>query len=362
MARDHRNQIINTPTINYIHKQSTKCLPPRLVPAEDLDQHPLTRIKNKRNENKLYIATLNTRTLRTPESLLELEEALKDLNWDILGISEMRRAGESIEEYQDFVLFNKGNIEGQGGVGFLVKKHLKEHIIEFIGINDRTAILNIKVPSFKKTWTIIQAYAPTEQEDEFKHESFYNNLSQAIISNYSKNIIILMGDFNAQVGIKQCKEEYVLGNFGYGKRSKNGQRLVEFLLEHNLTLLNSIFKKNKSNKWTWISPGGNHRNEIDYIISSHPNLFTNTAVISKLNFNTDHRMVRASLKTIPPKGSRKFAIHDTLLTCSTEPNKTMGNSLSILNTELLETGAIDVKTSYSKLQNKITCQRDQKRT
>ncbi|GBP35310.1 Craniofacial development protein 2 [Eumeta japonica] len=245
MPPDHRNQMTNTATINYIHKQSTKCLPPRLVPAEDLDHHPLTRIKNKRNENKLYIATLNTRTLRTPESLSDLEEALKDLKWDILEISEMRRTGEYIEEHQDFILFNKGVIEEQGGVGFIVKKYLKEHIIEFIGINDRTAILNIILPSFKKTWTIIQVFAPTEQADEFKHESFYNDLSQAIISNYSKNIIILMGVFNAQVGIKQCKED-VLGHFGYGKRSKNGQRLVEFLLEHNLTLLNSILRKTTS--------------------------------------------------------------------------------------------------------------------
>lgn len=361
MPLDHRNQMINTPTINYKHKQSTKYLPLRLVPAEDLDHHPLTRIKNKRNENKLYIATLNTRTLRTPESLSELEEALKDLKWDILGISEMRRTGEYIEEHQDFILYNKGDIEGQGGVGFIVKKHLKKHIIEFIGINDRIAILNIKLHSFKKTWTIIQAYAPTEQADELKHESFYSDLSQAIISNHSKNIITIMGDFNAQVGTKQCKEEYVLGNYGYGKRSKNGQRLVEFLLEHNLTLLNSIFKKNKNNKWTWISPGGNHRNEIDYIVSSHPNLFTNTAVISKLNFNTDHRMVRASLRTIPPKRSRKFAIQDILPACSSETNKIMENSLSIFSRELLETDAIDVKTSYNKLQNKITGQRDHER-
>ncbi|GBP13562.1 LINE-1 retrotransposable element ORF2 protein [Eumeta japonica] len=82
----------------------------------------------------------------------------------------MRRTGEYIEEHQDFILFNKGDIEGQGGVGFIVKKYLKEHIIEFIGINDRTAILNVILPSFKKTWTIIQVYAPTEQADELKHQ------------------------------------------------------------------------------------------------------------------------------------------------------------------------------------------------
>ncbi|GBP00087.1 Probable RNA-directed DNA polymerase from transposon X-element [Eumeta japonica] len=189
MPSDHRNQMINTSTINYIHKLSTKCLPPRLVPAEDLDHHPLTRIKNKRNESKLYIATLNTRTLRTPESLSELEESSKDLKWDILGICELRRTGEYIEEHQDFVLFNKRDIEGQGGVGFIVKKYLKEHIIEFIGINDRTPILDIILPSFKKTWTIIQVYAPTEQPDELKHESLHNDLSQAIIMNPEPNIL-----------------------------------------------------------------------------------------------------------------------------------------------------------------------------
>ena len=122
---------------------------------------------------------------------------------------------------------------------------------------------------------------------------------------HSNNTIILLGDFNAQVGVKQNEEEYVLGRFGYGKRSQNGHRLIDFLLEHNLTLLNSIFKKNKNSKWTWMSPDGKSRNEIDYIISNHPKLFTDTSVISKLNFNTDHRMVRASLKVTPSKLPRK---------------------------------------------------------
>ncbi|XP_030025374.2 uncharacterized protein LOC115443910 [Manduca sexta] len=339
-------------------------LPPRLVPAEDLDHHPLTRNNNNnnnnsRNRNKLYLATLNTRTLRTAESLSELEEALKDLNWNLIGISEMRRVGEYIDEHRDFVIFNKGDIEGQRGVGFIVKKHLKEHILEFIGINDRIAILHMRLSSLNKTWSIIQAYAPTEQADELQHKSFYNDLSQ-ITNNYSRNIIILMGDFNAQVGIKQCEEEYVLGSFGYGKRSKNGQRLVDFLLEHNLTLLNSTFKKNKNKKWTWISPGGNYRTEIDYIITSHPRLFTNTEVITKLNFNTDHRMVRATIKTIPPKLSRKFTIPSTLPTYCIKCNETTRNSLSKLSRELLETDEIDVGASYNKLQNEIICQNNQK--
>lgn len=287
-----------TPQQN-ICSQQTKRSPIRLVPAGELDHPPLAKKHESYN-----IATLNTRTLRTSESLLELDNALKDIKYDILGISEMRRLEEKISEYDEYILYQKGKTAGQHGVGFLIKKYLKQYIQELIGISDRLALLNIKFPNYKKIWSIIQVYAPTEQAEQSILDSFYEDLSQ-ILNNHSDNYIILMGDFNAQVGSKQNSCEYTLGPFGYGKRSKNGQRLVEFLLEHNLTLLNSMFKKKAKNKWTWISPDGKYKNEIDYIITNHPKVFTDTIVISKLNFNTNHRMIRSSLRKTPNKLPRK---------------------------------------------------------
>ncbi|CAH2087721.1 unnamed protein product [Euphydryas editha] len=70
-----------------------------------------------------------------------------------------------------------------------------------------------------------------------------------------------MGDFNAQVGEKLNKHEYVTGKLGQEKRSANGELLVELLLGHNLSLLNSMYKNNKK-KWTWISSDGRYKNEI----------------------------------------------------------------------------------------------------
>lgn len=65
--------------------QQQRSLPTRPVPVGVLDHHPLT----KRDEgNCIYIATLNTLTLRTNERLQELEIALKNIKWDILGLSE----------------------------------------------------------------------------------------------------------------------------------------------------------------------------------------------------------------------------------------------------------------------------------
>ena len=60
-----------------------------------------------------------------------------------------------------------------------------------------------------------------------------------------------MGDFNGQIGIRDNPgEEYTIGKYGHGKRTKNGARLVSFALQNKLSILNSFFKKKKTKKWT----------------------------------------------------------------------------------------------------------------
>lgn len=279
----------------------------------EVDQNPPTNLPTKSNTKKrkqdiLYICTLNTRTLRTSESLLELEIATKNIKWDILGISEMRRLGEGIEERSNFIMYYKGEIAGQRGVGFLVKPRLKNQIIGFEGITDRLAVLHIKLPKYPKTWTIIQVYSPTEQATKTDIDIFYYKLSE-VVETYSENNIVLMGDFNAQIGVQLPGEEYVIGKYGKGKRSKNGEKLVEFLLENNLTPLNTIFRKKPKNKWTWISPDGNTRNEIDYIITNKVRSFKDTNIIQNLNFNTNHRMVRSCLNENVTKNPRPKTVN-----------------------------------------------------
>ncbi|XP_013147693.1 PREDICTED: uncharacterized protein LOC106110415 [Papilio polytes] len=130
--------------------------------------------------------------------LLELEFAIKDLKWDIIGLSEVRRSGEEIREYNDFIFYYKGEKQGRYGVGFIVKKYLKDKIVSFEGISDRLIALNVKLSPSKPPLTIIQAYAPSEQDTKIEKEKFYNKLTE-VAQRMNKNLVVV-GDFNAKVG------------------------------------------------------------------------------------------------------------------------------------------------------------------
>ena len=71
----------------------------------------------------------------------------------------------------------------------------------------------------------------------------------------------------------ECKLESqekpgVTGKFGLGIRNEAGQRLIEFCQENVLVIANTLFQQHKRRLYTWTSPDGQHRNQIDYILCS----------------------------------------------------------------------------------------------
>ena len=51
-------------------------------------------------------------------------------------------------------------------------------------------------------------------------------------------------------------------------RNEAGQRLIEFCQENALVIANTLFQQHKRRLYTWTSPDGQHRNQIDYILCS----------------------------------------------------------------------------------------------
>ena len=74
--------------------------------------------------------------------------------------------------------------------------------------------------------TVIQAYAPTNNAEEDEVERFYEDLQDLLELTPKKDVIFIIGDWNAEVGSQ--KTPGVTGKFGLGVRNEAGQRLTEF--------------------------------------------------------------------------------------------------------------------------------------
>ena len=60
----------------------------------------------------------------------------------------------------------------------------------------------------------------------------------------------------------------VTGKFGLKVQNEAGQRLTEFCQENALVTANTLFQQHKRQLYTWISPDGQYRNQVDYILYS----------------------------------------------------------------------------------------------
>ena len=114
--------------------------------------------------------------------------------------------------------------------------------------------------------TVVQVYAPTSNAEEAEVEQFYEDLQELIELTTQKDVLFIIGDWNAKVGSKETPG--VTGKFGLGVQNESGQRQIEFCQENALVIANTLFQQHKRRLCTWTSRDGQHQNQIDYILCS----------------------------------------------------------------------------------------------
>ena len=67
---------------------------------------------------------------------------------------------------------------------------------------------------------------------------------------------------------RKSRNTWVTGKFGLGIRNEAGQRLIEVCQENALVIANTLFQQHRRRLYTWTSPDGQHKNQIDYILCS----------------------------------------------------------------------------------------------
>ncbi|GFN74507.1 endonuclease-reverse transcriptase [Plakobranchus ocellatus] len=138
-------------------------------------------------------------------------------------------------------------------------------------------------------------YATTSIYDDEDVDIFYEELGKALDEDKSKYNVV-MSDFNPKIGQKdKHSDTQSMGPFGTGEKNVRGERLIKFAEERNLIIANTLFQKPEKRMWTWESPDGTTRNQIDFTMTSERNMSKDCGVITKIDIGSDHRMVRARI-------------------------------------------------------------------
>ena len=91
--------------------------------------------------------------------------------------------------------------------------------------------------------TVIQVYAPTSNVEEAEVEWFYEDLQDPLELTPPKDVLFIIGDWNAKVGSQVTLG--VTGKFGLGVQNEAEQRLIEFCQENALVIANTLFQQHK---------------------------------------------------------------------------------------------------------------------
>ena len=194
-----------------------------------------------------------------------VKQEMARVNVNILGISELKWTGMGEFNSDDHYIYYCGQESlRRNGVAIMVKKRVRNAVLGCNLKNDR--MISVRFQGKPFNITVIQAYVPTSNAEEAEVEQFYDDLQDLIELTPKKDILFIIGDWNAKVRSQETPG--VTGKFGLGVRNEAGQRLIEFCQENVLVIANTLFQQHKRRLYTWTSSDGQHRNQIDYILSS----------------------------------------------------------------------------------------------
>ena len=143
---------------------------------------------------------------------------------------------------------------------------------------------------------VIQVYALTSNAEEAEVEWFCEDLQDLIELTTPKNVLFIIGDWNAKVGSQETPG--VVGKFGLGIQNEAGQKLIEFCQENTLTIANTLFQQHKRRLYKCTSPDDLHRNQTDYIlyIQRWKSSIQSAKTRPQADYGSDHELLIATFR------------------------------------------------------------------
>lgn len=196
-------------------------------------------------------------------------------------------------------------------MGFLIHARWAKHVQRFQPIDERIASLDLKAGKWKLR--IVTAYFPHSGYGDIHMQRMYHALDDiAEEAKSQKKQLILTGDFNAQVGMRQDEETAkTIGRYGLEPSNQRGLWLKGWAASRHLIIVNTQFKKQPEHMITYVGPNG-HEHQLDYILVSR-SLWKHTVDAQSTicpDLGSDHKAVQARLRifgTVRPQKKKSSA-------------------------------------------------------
>ncbi|XP_070168800.1 craniofacial development protein 2-like [Polyergus mexicanus] len=280
------------------------------------------------------LATWNVRGLQQVGKLDIVKRELMRCNVRIAGISETHWQGRGhFLSSSHAVYFSGSDNTSRNGVAFVIPSGLVGSVLGYDTVSDR--IISVRIKAAPCVLNFIQVYAPTADADAEDIGNFYSSLQATIEKTSNREITVIMGDWNAKVG-RTDNDNHIrnaVGRYGIGTRNERGDRLIQFCIDNNLTIANTVFKQHIRKQYTWTSPDNRTKNQIDYILinSRWRSAILSAKTLPGADCGSDHRLLAFKLR-VRMKRCKGAAVKAKL-----PPVTDQGAFLSRLNHEIAST-------------------------
>ena len=165
------------------------------------------------------IGTWNVRSM-SQGKLEVVKQEMARVNVDILGISELKWTGMGEFNSDDHYIYYCGQESPRrNGVAIMVNKRVQNSVLGCNLKNDR--MISVRFQGKPFNITVTQAYAPTSNAEEAEFEQFYENLQGLLELPLKKDVLFIIGDWEANVGSQETPG--LTGKFALKEQMKQGK-------------------------------------------------------------------------------------------------------------------------------------------
>ena len=165
------------------------------------------------------IGTWNVRSMNQGK-LDVVKQKMARANVNILGISELKWTGMGEFNSDDHYIYYCGQESlRRNGVAIRVNKRLQNAVL---GCNlKNNTMISVHVQGKPFNITVTQVYVPTSNAEETEVQQFYEDLQDLLDLTPKKDVLFIIGDWNAKVGSQETPR--VTANMALKYRMKQGK-------------------------------------------------------------------------------------------------------------------------------------------